>query len=307
MSTKSVGLLLIHPAITTTPEVVEKIRNDSDNINFVHQFLVNKVNDGTIKLDDSKYDFIHYLTPEAPDQIKFPKKLISVLGNALKTSGKLYGLSDVYKLDALINGFEVFNNDGEYYWLKNATEPAKAVSLKSKERTGQPVSLLPKFKRKDIKKSKVHTAIPSLDDSDSDEIGEKLKTFSISSLMEETSDDESIDEDELLDGEDIKNITMITCGKSKTKKKKACKDCSCGIKEEEEEEIDAIRSRQAQVIKFTEDELTEIDFTIEGKKVGGCGSCSLGDAFRCTGCPYLGLPAFKPGETINLNSISDDL
>lgn len=100
---------------------------------------------------------------------------------------------------------------------------------------------------------------------------------------------------------------MITCGKSKTKKKKACKDCSCGIKEEEEAEIDNIRSQQDTVVKFTEDELTEIDFTIDGKKVGGCGSCSLGDAFRCTGCPYLGLPAFKPGEPINLDSITDDL
>ncbi|CAI4647750.1 CBM_collapsed_G0036570.mRNA.1.CDS.1 [Saccharomyces cerevisiae] len=105
----------------------------------------------------------------------------------------------------------------------------------------------------------------------------------------DTSDD-SIEEEELIDedGSGKSMITMITCGKSKTKKKKACKDCTC-------------------VVKFTEDELTEIDFTIDGKKVGGCGSCSLGDAFRCSGCPYLGLPAFKPGQPINLDSISDDL
>ena len=31
-----------------------------------------------------------------------------------------------------------------------------------------------------------------------------------------------------------------------------------------------------------------------------CLQCSLGDAFRCGGCPYRGLPAFEMGKKIEL-------
>ena len=34
---------------------------------------------------------------------------------------------------------------------------------------------------------------------------------------------------------------------------------------------------------------------------GGCGSCSLGDAFRCAGCPSRGLPAYTVGEKVVLD------
>ncbi|KAK5778475.1 electron carrier DRE2 PWA37_000269 [Arxiozyma heterogenica] len=326
-----IGLLLIHPAISTTPEMVvnAKASAEQKGFKFVDQYLINKVNDGSIKLKNDNYDVIRYLTPEKPEDIKFPKKLIELLKNSLKVNGVLYGLSDVYKIDAVINGFEIVNNgkndNDEYHWIKtqeNHVAP-QAISLKTKTNFSNESNKksLPSFKKASLPTFKkatpdveiVKTAVIT-DDLDDDLDNENENDiFSNSSKArfldindDDDADGESIDEDDLVDGK-IGNVSMIICGKTKTKKKKACKDCTCGMKEEEEQEVNRIRSQQEKVIKFTEDELTEIDFTIDGKKVGGCGSCSLGDAFRCSGCPYLGLPAFKPGEVINLNSISDDL
>ncbi|XP_055641212.1 anamorsin homolog [Toxorhynchites rutilus septentrionalis] len=96
-------------------------------------------------------------------------------------------------------------------------------------------------------------------------------------------EEELIDADELLDEEDKIKPTaesLRVCGT--TGKRKACKDCSCGLAEELESEAKSV-AIQAVAQKSS------------------CGSCYLGDAFRCATCPYLGMPAFKPGEKIQLS------
>ncbi len=112
----------------------------------------------------------------------------------------------------------------------------------------------------------------------------------------------TIDENTLLSADDLVKpiIQPAECAPTDGKRRKACKDCTCGLRELEEAEI----ANQGKPVTLQGDELSEVDFTKSalGSKnpVSSCGSCYLGDAFRCSGCPYLGMPAFKPGEKVQI-------
>jgi hypothetical protein len=67
-------------------------------------------------------------------------------------------------------------------------------------------------------------------------------------------------------------------------KPRACKDCSCGRKELEEQVGEDAAKKALE----------------EGQVKSSCGSCYLGDAFRCESCPYKGQPAFRAGEKVQL-------
>ncbi|KAL0887624.1 hypothetical protein Bca101_011607 [Brassica carinata] len=92
-----------------------------------------------------------------------------------------------------------------------------------------------------------------------------------------------IDEDSLLTEEDLKKPQLPVVSGCETTKK-ACKNCVCGRAEIEEKAVK---------LGLTEDQ-------IENPQ-SSCGSCGLGDAFRCGTCPYKGLPPFKLGEKVTLS------
>lgn len=103
-----------------------------------------------------------------------------------------------------------------------------------------------------------------------------------------------------------------------TGKKKACKNCSCGRAEMEAAEKAEEDKAQAGPLPAS-----SCGSVSEGRKGKGEGrrtrreiriltlvflpllataQCYLGDAFRCSTCPYLGMPAFKPGEQVVLST-----
>ncbi|XP_078067315.1 anamorsin [Mustelus asterias] len=111
------------------------------------------------------------------------------------------------------------------------------------------------------------------------------KAWTLTAMDMNDDDVDLIDSDELLDEEDLKkpdpaSLRAMDCGDGK-KKKRACKNCTCGLAEE-------LGGKGSKDVK-----------TPQVKS--SCGSCYLGDAFRCASCPYMGMPAFKPGEKIILS------
>jgi len=126
-----------------------------------------------------------------------------------------------------------------------------------------------------------------------------------------------IDAESLLTAED-KVRPVLTCepvNAAAPRRKKACKGCSCGLAELEEEErknskvviLDGSQNGEAREVDQSEKERLINAAKAAPKATSSCGSCFLGDAFRCASCPYLGLPAFKPGEKVEIDFSMDDL
>ena len=105
-------------------------------------------------------------------------------------------------------------------------------------------------------------------------------SLSSSELLE----DELEDEDAVLQREteraqpSASSVTRTAdCGPSAAVggRRKACKNCSCGLAEALAAADEPEGGRQQPVAAKS-----------------ACGNCSLGDAFRCASCPFLGQPAF---------------
>lgn len=82
------------------------------------------------------------------------------------------------------------------------------------------------------------------------------------------------------------------------RRRKACQGCTCGLAEEEEAELrsglakvvllDGSEGGGASEVALLEKERLSRAAKAAPKATSSCGSCFLGDAFRCASCPYMG-------------------
>ncbi|KZF25630.1 DUF689-domain-containing protein [Xylona heveae TC161] len=300
-------LLLCPPSLSSHPEALNNVLESHDRSVTDIQML-DRLSLGLVALPESTYDVILILSDadgsRGESQRLLGRDVLSKVVRALKPNGKLHSQDGGFaanegqeRTEAILAGLLV---DPSGSLVKPGYSNNEAVPLRfGKKKTSTPAQapLSPNSKRKAESQQPSKLAgvgfVDFSDDFDKPVIE-----------GEDDYDDELIDEDTLLDEEDLARpiVQPPECRPRAGKRRRACKDCTCGLKDKLDAE-DAAKRSQADTalntMKLDTDDLAEVDFTVQGK-VGSCGNCALGDAFRCDGCPYIGLPAFKPGEEVRL-------
>jgi hypothetical protein len=323
------ALLLAPPSLATSESTLASLFAQHDRSTTDLQML-DRLSAGLAHLPPSTYSLVLVLSglSESTSQL-LDSDVLGKVHDALVPGGKVQGALGSDEKNFILAGL-VRCRDGEGFERPDYGGE-EVVPLKLRKKNG--------VKKVEVEK-KVEEKKP---------LG--VGFIGVDDLDAEDDDDELIDEDTLLTEEDLKrglNIRMFLyflspspfplpflpplprpwcsiliklltflltapeCAPKPGKKRRACKDCSCGLAERLAAE-DSARQASASAklneiknqatakpaAKLGVNDLTEVDFTVKGK-IGSCGNCALGDAFRCDGCPYVGLPPFKPGEEVRI-------
>ncbi|QPG98875.1 hypothetical protein C2857_000259 [Epichloe festucae Fl1] len=268
------NLLLAPPSVAAHEEKLRDIFTAFDRSDTDLQML-DRLSAGFVSLPSATYNLVLILTDAdgsrgADLSQLLNRHLFSTLVPAMKAGGRLEfqdgQLGAVEAKEAILAGL-VAKQGG---WFEKQDDGEVVVPLRFGKKKTQPPAA-PKFD------------LSNLDDDGDDS-------------------DELIDEDTLLNEEDLKRRPQAPTNCQPQKRRRPCKDCTCGLAakfEAEEKERRAQADAGLEAIKLDTNDLNELDFTVKGK-TGSCNNCSLGDAFRCSTCPFIGLPAFKPGEEVRI-------
>jgi len=249
---------------------------DADTSQGVEKQLLDRILDGATVLPDNYYTMITVvLAPEDyKNQSQMTTSLLTAAQKALAPQGTLRLPNLTLELyDTLSSTFHDFEVTRE--------EPSDAMVAKKLTATAPSVPLR-RLTSKTDKKALWSTTAPGTP---------------------------PIDAEGLLTEED-KARPVPTCepGDGPVVRRKACKGCTCGLAEQ----LDA--EAKSRVVVLGQDGATEVSAADRAgmsgstaKITSSCGSCYLGDAFRCASCPYIGLPAFEPGQKVQIAVGMDDV
>ncbi|CAG8222322.1 unnamed protein product [Penicillium salamii] len=297
-------LLLAPPSIATQEDKLRGLFTTFDR-SITDLQMLDRLSAGFVSLPASSYDLVLVLTDTDGSRRSEALKLLTrdvftTLVPSMKPGAKLQTQDSTItasdSMEAILAGLVQSDTGFE----KPNFEPTAAVPLKFG------------LKKKNKPAAPPVTAIPT---------GFTAPTPNGATNHDREDEDELINEDTLLTEEDLtrpimpRMLSFQPCAESSTnnfpapecqpktgRRRRACKDCTCGLAdklEAEDKERRANADKELNVMKLDTGDLAELDFTVEGK-TGSCGSCALGDAFRCDGCPYMGLPAFKPGQEVSI-------
>lgn len=289
----------------------------------VEMHMVDRLTDGATSLTPSTYPLAHLVVPYADAASPV---LLSSLHSALQPSAKIIveagelidaTTAQKVKAELTIAGFTDIQGDAAT-GIMSASKPAtcSSFSIGSSSSTAGQSSALPLRRKLGANSASAKKSLWATQPASSSDL---------------------IDQSSLLRDADFIPSTAVKrpdcdVGPGQGKKKKACKGCTCGLRELQEEEE---RNANSNVVQLDTEDMdmpnaqpsqagkrTEVTETIIGKDgkpktikriqvdtkgaTSSCGSCFLGDAFRCSSCPYLGLPAFEPGQKVEIPAGMDD-
>ncbi|KAJ7499200.1 Fe-S cluster assembly protein DRE2 [Mycena latifolia] len=267
--------------------------SDLESARKVDKQMLDRLVDGATTLDTSSYSTVHVTLSVSEYEELLPKAsgLLSQLREGLMPLGTLHlhNAGAAFPAELTLAGFSVLaTEEGTLIAQKPAHAPAAALPLK-----------------------KQAAAVPLLNRKKTDPATKKA-LWALSAPAAP-----SIDAEALLTAADrarpVPTCEPVNAGAPR--RKRACKNCSCGLRELEEEELRTGKvvlldgAQTGEAVEVSQDEKARLVRAAAAapKATSSCGSCFLGDAFRCASCPYLGLPAFKPGEKVEIDFGMDDI
>lgn len=264
--------LVIGSLSTAQDGKYQAVISDLQNSRTVERLLLDRLVDGATTLTPFTYASVHITLTHSEYLSLVPNisPLLSQLLTGLIPLGTLHLLNlSTLDLTPLISALTISG-----FTLLN-TSPSTMIAQKPAHSAAGSIRLL-KRQRTDPAKKKALWA-----------------------LSPETPSTPSIDPDALLTDAD-KARPIPTCEPvtgSTPRRKRACKNCSCGLAELEAEELKnskvvlldgTIDGNAVEVNQGEEKDRLIQAAKAASKATSSCGSCFLGDAFRCAGCPYLG-------------------